>query len=154
MTLTIRRANFDAPGLTIFLEAHLADMAPLSPLESRHGLDLAALQKPTVRLWVALEEQRIAGTCALAALTPEHEELKSMRTDPELRGKGIASKLLDHVVTDARTRGITQISLETGSMDFFAPARTLYAKNGFDYCEPFGSYTDDPYSSYMTRVLQ
>lgn len=153
MTPTIRPADFDDPALRIFLEAHVQDMAAHSPVESLHALDLVALQEPTVRLWVALVEDTIAGTCALGALTSDHEELKSMRTDPQVRGQGVASRLLDHVLAHAAARGVKRVSLETGSMDFFAPARALYARNGFTVCGPFGSYREDPYSTFMTCLL-
>jgi putative acetyltransferase len=76
-----------------------------------------------------------------------------MRTDPERRGKGIARRLLGVVVDDARRRGISRLSLETGSMDFFAPARALYAASGFLPCPPFGSYRPDPNSTFMSRVV-
>ena len=154
MTLNIHLADFDDPALSAFLEEHLADMAPHSPLESQHALDLSALRQPTVQLWVAWKEQRIAGTCALAVLTPGHEELKSMRTNPDFRGKGVASQLLRHALSNARERKVARISLETGSMQFFAPARALYKKHGFDQCQPFGSYIEDPHSQYMTRSLK
>ena len=154
MTLNIHLADFDDPALRTFLEEHLADMAPHSPQESQHALDLSALRQPTVQLWVAWKEQRIAGTCALAVLTPGHEELKSMRTNPDFRGQGVASQLLRHALANARERKVARISLETGSMEFFAPARALYKKHGFDQCQPFGSYVEDPHSHYMTRTLQ
>lgn len=153
MTCIIQRADFEDPALEVFLRAHLADMAPQSPKESQHALDMPALRRPGVRLWVALHERRIAGTCALAVIEPGHEELKSMRTEPALRGRGIASDLLNHVLADARARLVSRLSLETGSMDFFAPARALYARHGFAVCPPFGSYTEDPHSSYMTRAV-
>jgi putative acetyltransferase len=153
MMLTIRPADFDDPALSIFLKGHLRDMAPHSPTESQHALDLTALQKPTVRLWVAWHDGKIAGTCALTTLTPDHEELKSMRTDPRLRGQGVAKRLLQHVLADATARDVKRISLETGSTEFFAPARALYARSGFSPCQPFGPYSEDPYSSYMTRSL-
>lgn len=154
MALRIQFADFDDPALETFLEAHLADMAHHSPTESQYALDLAALKKPTVRLWVGLYEQTIAGTCALTFLTPGHEELKSMRTEPAFRGQGVASQLLRHVLADATARNVSRVSLETGSMNFFAPARELYAKIGFKQCQPFGEYRDDPHSVYMTLNLQ
>ena len=49
--------------------------------------------------------------------------------------------------------GLTRISLGTGSAEFFRPARKLYQKFGFDYCEPFGDYRPDPNSVFMTRTL-
>ncbi len=44
--------------------------------------------------------------------------------------------------------------LETGAMDFFLPARTLYQSAGFDYCRPFADYQEDPNSMFMTKVLR
>src|SRR5690349_5190769 len=151
----ITRADFGDPRLAAFLQAHLDDMEPTAPPESRHALDLTGLQGDGVRLWVALaDDGAIVGTAALAALDEAHEELKSMRTDPALRGTGIARRMLAHVLDDARSRVVDRVSLETGSMDFFVPARTLYARAGFVPCEPFGSYVDDPNSAFMTMVLR
>jgi hypothetical protein len=81
VTVRIDRADFDDPGLESFLQAHLDDIAPTAPCKSQHALDLEALQRPTVRLWVVREDSDIVGTGALAALEPGHEELKSMRGD-------------------------------------------------------------------------
>jgi putative acetyltransferase len=153
MHLSIERADFTDPDLGMFLQAHLDDLEPTAPAESRHALDLSGLRTPDVRLWVARVDGRIAGTGALAALEPGHEELKSMRTDPARRGQGIATRILDHLLCDARARDIKRVSLETGSMVFFAPARALYAKAGFVACSPFGSYRPDPNSVFMTMTL-
>jgi putative acetyltransferase len=151
--LTLERADFADPDLAAFLQAHLDDLAPTAPLESRHALDLRGLQTPDVRLWVASVGEQVVGTGALAALEPGHEELKSMRTDPRRRGQGIATRILDHLLQDARGRNIGRISLETGSMEFFAAARGLYANAGFVRCPPFGSYVEDPNSVFMTKTL-
>ncbi|OYO20507.1 GNAT family N-acetyltransferase [Enemella evansiae] len=148
--VTISRADFGDPALRSFLQAHLDDLAPTAPAESRHALELGELQKDGIRLWVALRAGVLVGTGALAALEPGHEELKSMRTDPAHRGAGIASALLRVLLADARGRGIERISLETGSMEFFAPARRLYARHGFVECDPFGGYVEDPNSTYLT----
>ena len=154
MTPTITRADFADPRLGEFLQAHLDDMEPTAPAESRHALDLGALRAPGVRLWVATDAEGIVGTGALAVVEPGHEEVKSMRTAPRARGRGIARALLLHLVDDARARGVVRLSLETGSMAFFAPARALYATAGFEPCEPFGSYVEDPNSVFMTRLLR
>jgi len=148
--VTITRADFADPRLAAFLQAHLDDLAPTAPPESRHALDLPALRAPHVRMWVATDAEGIVGTAALAALDEDHEELKSMRTEPRVRGRGVASGLLAHVLADARERGVARVSLETGSMAFFEPARSLYAKAGFVPCGPFGSYVADPNSTFMT----
>ncbi|MDN4613932.1 GNAT family N-acetyltransferase [Leifsonia sp. F6_8S_P_1B] len=153
MSVTIARADFADPTLAAFLQAHLDDMEPTAPPESRHALDLEELQGAGVRLWTATVDDAIVGTAALAALEPAHEELKSMRTDPEQRGKGIAAQLLAFVLEDARGRGVARVSLETGAMDFFAPARRLYERAGFTPSGPFGKYTDDPLSAYYTLEL-
>ena len=151
--MQISRADFTDPRLTAFLQAHLDDMEPTAPPESRHALDLSALQRPHVRLWVATEGEHLVGTAALAGLEAHHEELKSMRTEPRLRGRGVASLLLAHLLDDARSRGVERISLETGSMEFFTPARAFYARAGFVPCAPFGDYADDPLSTFMTLGL-
>ncbi len=153
MSFTIAPADFSSPALRAFLQAHLDDMESTAPPESRHALDLTGLQKPGVRLWVALDGDAVIGTAALAPVEPGWEELKSMRTAPDRRGEGIAARMLEHVLADAAARGIGRISLETGSPEFFAPARRLYAKHGFAVCEPFGAYVLDPNSVYMTRGL-
>ena len=154
VTLTISRADFSDPLLAHFLRAHLDDLAPTAPAESRHALDLDALDRPDVRLFVTADAYGIAGTAALAGLEPGHEELKSMRTEPRLRGRGVAAGLLSHLLADARARGVVRISLETGSMAFFEPARSLYAGAGFVPCPPFGSYVEDPNSVFMTLALE
>ena len=154
MPPTIARADFSDPALATFLREHLADMEPTAPAESRHALDLSALQGPGVRLWVATDDDGIVGTAALARVEPGHEEVKSMRTAPRARGRGVASALLAHVVADAGSRGVDRLSLETGSMEFFAPARALYARAGFEPCEPFGTYVEDPNSVFMTMPLR
>lgn len=153
MTFSIERADFDEPALASFLQDHLDDLAPTAPIESRHALDITALRSPAVRVWVARDGSDIVGTAALAALEPDHEELKSMRTHPARRGEGIASRLLDHLIADARSRDVRRISLETGAKDFFAPAQALYRKAGFVLCPPFGAYVPDPNSTFMTREL-
>lgn len=149
----ITRADFGDPRLAAFLQAHLDDMEPTAPPESRHALDLTALQGDGVRLWVGADADGIIGTVALARVDDGHEELKSMRTEPRLRGTGVATRLLAHALDDARRRGVSRVSLETGSMEFFAPARRFYARAGFEACEPFGSYVVDPLSSFMTLEL-
>ncbi|SEB76486.1 putative acetyltransferase [Nocardioides exalbidus] len=151
--MQIARADFDDPRLAAFLQAHLDDMEKTSPPESRHALDLSGLQAPHVRMWVGLDDEGIVGTTALAAMTADHEELKSMRTEPRVRGRGVAGQMLAHAIEDARARGVVRISLETGSMEFFEPARRFYARAGFTPCDPFGAYRPDPNSTFMTLEL-
>ncbi len=76
-----------------------------------------------------------------------------MRTAPAARGLGVARAMLGHLCTDARGRGVERLWLETGSMAFFAPARSLYRSAGFAECGPFAAYRLDPNSTFMTMAL-
>jgi putative acetyltransferase len=118
-----------------------------------HALDLDGLRIPEITFWTVWEGTALAGCGAIKELDPGHGEIKSMRTAPEFRNRGVASLMLRHILEEARTRRYTRVSLETGSMAFFEPARRLYQKFGFVHCGPFSTYTDDPNSVFMTRQL-
>jgi len=151
--VSITRADFEDPVLARFLQDHLDEMRPTAPPESRHALDLAELNRPEVRLWCARLATELVGTVALVRIDTTHEELKSMRTAPQSRGKGVARAMLRVAVADARSRGVRRISLETGSMDFFAAARALYLSEGFVSSAPFAQYGPDPNSTFLTLAL-
>ncbi len=151
--MTIVPADLTDTRVIAFLEEHLRDLEPTAPEESRHALDLTGLQAPGVRVWTAVDEDAVVGTVALAALEEGHEELKSMRSDPARRGQGIGRALLEFALDDARSRGVSTVSLETDSDDFFVAARSMYLRAGFRECGPFGSYRDDPNSVYLTREI-
>lgn len=136
-----------------FLDDHLAQLRSITPLESKHALDLDALRRPEITFWSVLDGDALVGCGAIKALDARHAELKSMRTRPQRQRSGIASLLLRHIIDETRARGFTRLSLETGSADFFAPARALYTKFGFEYCEPFGDYRPDPHSVFLTRLV-
>lgn len=142
-----------SPEIVAFLQGHLDQMHANSPACSVHALDLAGLQAPGMRFWSAYDDGELVGCAALKRLDDDHAELKSMRTAPRRTRQGIASRVLAFVLDEARATGFTRISLETGSQDFFAPARTLYARHGFEPCPPFGDYRPDPNSAFMTREL-
>ena len=136
------------------LEEHLADMYATSPPESVHALDIKDLKSTEITFFSAWKENQLLGCVAIKELDTQHAELKSMRTTQFARQSGVASKLLQHVLDTAAARQYQQISLETGSEDYFKPARNLYEKFGFDYCEPFSDYELDPYSQFMTIELR
>lgn len=145
----------DLRGMEIarLLEQHLQDMRATSPPESVHALDLEGLRIPEITFWTVWDENRLAGCGAIKELGPDHGEIKSMRTAPEFRHRGVASLMLSHIIEEARKRNYNRLSLETGSMDFFEPARRLYRKFGFVPCGPFSGYTEDPNSVFMTMQL-
>lgn len=143
-----------ADDVVSFLDEHLADMRSVSPPESVHALDVAALRAPGMRLWVLRgDDGAVLGTVALAPLEPGHVELKSMRVSGAARGTGLGRRLLDHALAQAVHDGATRMSLETGTEPYFAAARGLYLRAGFVTCQPFGTYVPDPNSVFLTRTL-
>ncbi|RDI64741.1 GNAT family N-acetyltransferase [Nocardia pseudobrasiliensis] len=135
------------------LGGHLADMYEHSPEDSVHALDLDGLRKPEVTLWTIWDENTLAGCGALKELDPTHGEIKSMRTAPVVRRRGVGALMLGHILAEARTRGYDRVSLETGTAEFFSPARRLYERHGFRPCPPFADYAEDPHSIFMTLAL-
>ncbi|KFN03306.1 GNAT family N-acetyltransferase [Bacillus clarus] len=142
--------NSDVKNL---LMDHLQSMALHSPPESRHALDLEGLRKPEITFWSAWEGSSLVGCCALKELDLQHGEIKSMKTSSLHVRKGVAKRLLQHIMKEAKHRGYKRLSLETGSMDAFKPARKLYISMGFQYCNPFSQYKEDPNSVFMTIEL-
>lgn len=140
--------------ITGLLAGHLDDMRAESPPESVHALDLDGLRGPGVTVWSVHDDRdALLGCGALKELGPTAGEIKSMRTAPAARGRGAATALLRHIIGVARERGYRTLHLETGSMDFFAPARRLYSRHGFILCAPFADYPDDPNSVHMRLDL-
>lgn len=149
----IRIDDLRGPDIAALLEAHLAHMRSLSPPEQVFALDLDGLRRPEITFWTVWDKDRLAGCGALKELSNGEGEIKSMHTAAAHRGQGIAGQLLTHILATARARGYKRLSLETGSMAGFAPARALYARHGFTECSPFGDYPDTEFSTFMTRVL-
>jgi putative acetyltransferase len=152
--MRIQVDDLSGPEIRALLEEHLRDMHELSPPESVHALDLAALRKPEITFWTAWSQGELIGCGALKTLDPTHGEIKSMRTSPARRRTGAGRAMLEHIIMEARARSYARLSLETGSMDAFAPARRLYEAFGFTYCGPFADYTADPHSVFMSRSLE
>ena len=149
----IETDDLSGPEIAAFLEDHVAQLRELSPPGSSHALDLDALRVPEVSFWRVSEGGSLVGCGALKDLGQGLAELKSMRTSPTRVRSGVASALLTHILGEAEQRGFERVSLETGSFGFFAPARALYTRFGFEYCAPFASYTEDPHSVFMTLEL-
>jgi putative acetyltransferase len=141
------------PEIHALLEEHLADMRRISPPESVHALDLDKLRRPEITFWSAWDGATLLGCGALKELDPRHGEVKSMRTPKQLRRRGAGQALLTTIVDVARSRRYRRLSLETGSQSAFDPAHRLYESFGFSRCGPFGDYTDDPNSVFMTLEL-
>lgn len=147
------RVDHPTPGVRNLIRAHHDAMRALTPHESCHVMDETALFDSGAHVFAIEEDGESLGMAAIKLLDATHGELKSMHTKMEARGRGIAHALLLHSLNHAREVGLTKLSLETGSDDAFAPARRLYERHGFAYCAPFGGYTHDPLSVFMTRLL-
>jgi putative acetyltransferase len=97
------------------------------------------------------------------ALLEEH--LRSMHelSPPDQVFAFDASKLRDPGVTfwtawkdetpGVRARGYRALFLETGRHPAFGPAQALYRSVGFRECGPFGSYTENGNSVFMSLQL-
>ncbi|MEH7116961.1 GNAT family N-acetyltransferase [Neobacillus vireti] len=149
----IKIDDLTGPEIAELIREHLHGMTLNSPPESIHALALDKLRSPEITFWSAWEGNDLLGCGALKELDPEHGEVKSMRTSSVYLRKGVAKKMLQHIIVEAKQRGYRRLSLETGSMDAFVPARSLYAHFGFQYCKPFADYVEDPNSVFMTKEL-
>ena len=152
--LRIERDDLQRAEVRALLGEHLASMYSLSPPESVHALSVEKLKSPDVTFWTLWDGDLLMGCGALQELSTTHGEVKSMRTPAALRRRGAGRAILAHILAEARARGYTRLSLETGSLQEFEPARKLYESFGFVYCGPFASYKEDPYSAFMTRELE
>ena len=151
--IDLRLDDLRHPAVIALLQEHLDWMHRTSPPESVHALDLGALRQPDIAFWTLWDGETLAGCGALRALDATHGEVKSMRTAQTHLRRGVAATMLEHLLAEARRRGYARLSLETGSMAYFAPAHALYARAGFRPCAPFGDYVEDPNSVFMTRAL-
>ena len=124
-----------------------------SPESAVHAFDLDGLRHPDITLWSAWQGASLAGCGALFELSKVHGEVKSMRTEASHLRRGVAAKLLEHMIAVAHQRGYERLSLETGNTNDFAAARALYTKFGFAQCPPFSDYVEDGFSVYMTRTV-
>ena len=135
------------------LRLHLEDMHAISPPGSVFALDLSGLKTPGVTVWTVWIGDAVAGIGALKDLGSRTGEPKSMRTHPAFLRRGVASALLEHIVLVARDRGMTRLSLETGSGPAFEPALALYRRRGFVDGEPFAQYERSAFNQFLHLSL-
>lgn len=145
--------DLTGPDIRALLEEHFAGMLANSPAGSCHFLDFEGLKGPGVTFWSIWDDGSLAGMGALKQHDTTLGEVKSMRTHTDHLRKGVAQVMLTHIMAVARSRGLSRLSLETGSADAFQPAIALYRANGFVDCPPFADYREDPFSRFMTLEL-
>ena len=151
--LVIRPDDLSGQPTRDLIARHLRGMHENTPPESVHAFDIDKLKDPSVTFWSAWLGDEIAGCGALKVLKGDKGEIKSMRVADKFLGKGVGRAILEHIMAEARRRGMKSLWLETGSSAAFKPALSLYASNGFKRCGPFEGYTDDPFSIFMTRSI-
>ena len=142
-----------APDVRALLEVHLTFARAQTPPEDAHAMDVEDLLDPAVTFFSYRRRGELIAVGALKRLDRDHAEVKSMHTSQTVRGRGVGRRMLEHLIAVARAEGYGRLSLETGSMSAFAPARGLYASAGFQACEPFGAYRLSPNSTYMSIDL-
>ena len=145
--------NFDDPEVHDLLVKHFIELRSVSPRGSTHVLDIAGLKDLSIKFWSLWEKSDLMGSGALKFLDEGHGEFKSIRVSDKFRNKGNGSKVISHLINEAKKLNIKKLSLETGSGNFFKPARKLFIKCGFKVCEPFSHYEDDINSVYMSMLI-
>ena len=145
--------NFDNPEVHEFLIKHFIELRSVSPEGSAHVLDIAGLKDSSIKFWSLWDESDLVGSGALKFLDKEHGEFKSIRVSDKFRNKGNGSKVINHLINESKKLNIKRLSLETGSGNFFIPARKLFLECGFKVCEPFSHYKEDINSVYMSMLI-
>lgn len=153
MTLRIEKGGLDDEQVIAMLKFHFDANISVTPKGSAHVFDVSRLQAPDVSFWSAWEGTTLMGVGALKRMSAVAGEIKSMHTLKSARRSGVGAAMLRHIMAEAKAMGLSQLFLETGSFDFFAPARALYAHHGFVECEPFEGYKPDPNSTFMMRDI-
>jgi putative acetyltransferase len=145
--------DLNDPCVIDLLQTHVTSARAQTAPGSAHALDLAGLKSSDISLWTIWQDETLLGVGALKRLSDHHGEVKSMHTARAMRGKGAGSAMLRHIVATAKAAGLTRLSLETGSWQYFDPARRLYGAHGFVECPPFADYVLDPNSVFMSLEL-
>lgn len=146
--------DFSDPRVVELLRVHLIGCRAETGPKSAHALDLGQLQSSDISFWTIFEGEALLGVGALKRLSPDHGEVKSMHTAQAARRRGAGKAMLDHIIASARKAGMSRLSLETGSREYFRPAHALYRSHGFVDCPPFADYMPDPNSLFLTLDLR
>ena len=142
--------NFDHPEVNDLLNKHFIELRSVSPEGSVHVLDIPDLKISSIKFWSLWENEQLIGCGALKFLGENHGEFKSIRISDKFRKNGLGIKIITHLINEAKKFNVKRISVETGSGDFFVPARKLFKKCGFEPCKPFAHYKEDPNSCYFS----
>ncbi|MFE9774907.1 GNAT family N-acetyltransferase [Streptomyces sp. NPDC005931] len=145
--MNIRRVSFDHPDAVklndqVQAEYHVrygdgGDATPMDPgqFEPPHGIYLLAYDENCVP--VASGGWRVQNANGEGNRDGD-AELKRMYVIEELRGRGLARRMLAALEEDARAAGRLRMVLETGTKQ--PEAIALYTSSGYEPCEKFGYY--------------
>ena len=153
MSISIETATPLNKEVAQILEIHHNFCTSTTPADCCHVLNVSQLISPQIDVFAARLDGECVGVGALRVLNETHGELKSMHTLEKARGQGVGRAVVEHISEFAKSKGITRLSLETGTNDAFRAARELYFSMGFEICEPFGDYSLSENNVYMTKVL-
>ena len=145
--------NFENPEVNELLNKHFIELRSISPEGSTHVLSIAQLKDQSIKFWSLWDNNQLIGCGALKFLGNNHGEFKSIRVADKFRKSGIGEKIISHLIDEAKKLEISKLSIETGSGNFFLPARNLFLKFGFKKCNPFAHYKEDLNSCFYTLDL-
>ena len=151
--IEIREGGLDHPAVQDLLAHHHPEAHRRFPVGFAYALPPDALRDPAISFFSGWKDATLLGVAALKRLDGDHAEVKSMRTHPDALRRGVARRLLGHLLGEARARGYARISLETGTTSDFVAANALYEAFGFVDREAFGEYPPSPHNRFMTLVL-
>src|ERR1700716_3386888 len=72
--------DLSGPEIAEFMNEHVKEMRSVTPLESKHALDLDGLRKPEITFWSVMDGDTLVGCGAIKTLDADHAEVKAMRT--------------------------------------------------------------------------
>ncbi|GAA5632305.1 putative N-acetyltransferase YsnE [Acinetobacter calcoaceticus] len=151
--MIIKKGDFTHPQVQNLIHIHLHDLHQNTPIEHSFALDLSHLQNDSISFYTLWNNDLLLGCGAIQELTPQHAELKSMRTHPDHLRQGVAKQLLEYLLKVAQQRQYQRVSLETGKDAHFNAAISLYKKFGFVQGAAFAEYTESPYNQFFHLSL-
>ncbi|MDH2346950.1 GNAT family N-acetyltransferase [Bradyrhizobium sp. SSUT18] len=151
--MQIRTGDTFDPRVIALLDHHVTAARAQTAPGSAHALDLSGLRAAEIAFWTGWDGETLVAVGALKSLSAAHGEVKSMHTLQTTRRRGFGGVMLRHIITEARARDMTRLSLETGSWDYFKPAHALYRAHGFVPCGPLEGYVEDRNSLFLTLDL-
>ena len=147
--MNIIPGDFADSRVKALLEYHLRGMHASSPPGHVFALDWTGLQKPEITFWAGWIGDKAVTMGALKMLGDGVGEIKSMRVAEGEAGKGYGKAMLNHIIAEARARGLKKLSLETGSGGPFEAAEAMYRKAGFVEGGAFADYEKSEFCQFF-----